>query len=700
MKNRIPALMLAAAVLLAGCGQQGNVPAPVQGPEAPASAGTSGGVRVSGQWDAASAAQIGLDGGFQTNNTAGVSVNGNVLTIAKGGTYVFSGTLENGQIVVDAKDAEVQIVLNGVSLSCAQSAPIYGKDGKITVTLAEGTENTLADGTAYAFPNGGDEPSGALFSKDDLTIGGSGALTVKGQYQHGIITKDDLVIDGGTLTVEAKSDGIRGRDSVTVNGGSITIAAEGDGIQSNNNEDAEKGTVSLLGGTFDITAGSDAIQAETRLEISGGDYNLVTGGGSGDGHYEGETSCKGLKAGTAISVSGGTFTLDTLDDAIHSNGTVDITDGTFTISTGDDAVHGEGAVTVDGGSLDIAKCYEGLEGLSVTMAAGTVHITASDDGVNAADPTAQEGPGGAMLGGRGGMRGGQPPEMAGTNGTEPSEALEVSSGASDGTPGQSGSAAGTASGAPADAGASGSPAKDAAAPPEPPAGMQDGGQPPMGMGGPGGRSSNPDVFIRVSGGTLVVDAKGDALDANGSIYLEGGTVLLNGPTSSGDGALDYDGECTVTGGTFIAAGSAGMAQVPQDASSQPTLMIYFTEKQAAGTAVNLSKQDGSSIVTFAPAKEFQTIVISTPELKDGETVVLSTGGGADLDADGFAAAESWSGGTKLAEITLSGMVTAVSDDGSETTGRGMGGPGMGGGRGGGRMARQTDPAQANTQAQS
>lgn len=615
------------------------------------------------QWDASSAVPIGLSkAGFSANGT-GIAIDGSQLTISKGGTYLLEGEMDNGQIIVDAKDAEIQLILNGVSLSCADSAPIYGKDGKITVILPEGTENSLTDTGEYSYPEGGDEPDAALFSKDDLTIGGPGALQINGKYSHGIACKDDLVITDGILSVTAKEDGIRGRDSLTVNGGNLSIEAGEDGLKSNNDQDADKGKIILTGGTLEIISGCDGIQAETLLDISDGNYQITAGGGSKDLHYEGEESCKGLKAGQEIKISGGQFNLDTLDDAIHSNGSIEINGGKFSVSTSDDGVHGENAVTISDGELLIAKCYEGVEGLNVTVSNGTLHITASDDGINAADPNAkQEGPG------MGGMMGGHWGGNALPNGMpEPPEGMELPKEMPDRMePPEEISQAGQ------------QPSQE-----EPPSGTaQSQGtasndKPLRNMGfpgGPGQRQINEEVYIKISGGTVMIDAQSDAFDSNGNLFLDGGTILLNTPGMGGDGALDCDGNCTLTGGILVAADNSDM--VPGTQSTQPSLAIYFSQEQTAGTTVNLSTTDGNSIITFSPSKNFQHLVISTPELQEGQTVVLSTGGTDQLDGDGFAYQGTWSGGTKLAEITVSGSVTKVSEDGSEVTGmsRGMDGP--------------------------
>ena len=153
--------------------------------------------------------------------------------------------------------------------------------------------------------------------------------------------------------------------------------------------------------------------------------------------------------------------------------------------------------------------------------------------------------------------------------------------------------------------------------------------------------------------------------------------------------MDYDGDCTITDGILVAAGSSGMAMALGTSSTQPSLSIYFSEEQDAGTTVNLSTTEGNSLVTFAPSKKFQNLVISTPDLKEGQTVVLSSGGTDQLDTEGFAYQGAWNGGEKLAEITISGPVTKVSEDGSEVTG--MGGFGQRGRRNRQEMGSSSEP---------
>ena len=237
---------------------------------------------INAEQTAAAAATITLNGGSASVQGKGAAVQGTVITISDAGTYRITGTLDDGQIVIDAgKDDAVTLVLDNANISCSNSAGIYAKQaGTTTLLLQDGTQNSVSDAAQYAYPDGGDEPDAAIFAKDDLTIAGSGTLTVTGSFNNAIGSKDNLLIESGTLIVTAANDGLRGRDSVTITDGNFTIDAQGDGIKSNNDEDAEKGWITLSGGVYQITAGNDGIQAETDMTITGGTYTIVTGGGS------------------------------------------------------------------------------------------------------------------------------------------------------------------------------------------------------------------------------------------------------------------------------------------------------------------------------------------------------------------------------------------------------------------------------------
>lgn len=300
-----------------------------------------------------------LDASYDVNEAVLVdlaSVTGD-YTIASEGVYVFSGTLANGSIIVNAgEEDKVQIVLSGASITNSDGPAIYAVSAdKVFVTAADGTINSLSDGSNYAGDSFGNSPDGAIFSRCDLTLNGTGTLSVNGSNQFGVVGKDDVVIANLTLKVIAASDGIVGKDSVSINGGTIDVTAGGDGIVSENDDDATLGSVLIDGGTLTIT----------------------TGGASAD-------SAKGIKAQSFVTINGGSIVIDAEDDAIHSASALTVTGGTIYLTSGDDGMHSDDLLVISGGDITVAGSYEGIEAGTITISDGTIDVTASDDGLNAA----------------------------------------------------------------------------------------------------------------------------------------------------------------------------------------------------------------------------------------------------------------------------------------------------------------------------
>ena len=359
-------------------------------------------------WKNSSYKTIGLNGSSVTVNGDGLAVQGSVVTISASGVYEITGTLTDGSIVVDVnKDTDketVFLVLNGANIVCQKSAPIYIKGAKKAVILLEnGSNNSVAGGSSYIV-NADGEPSAAIFSKADLTITGSGTLTVRADYNDGITSKDDLKITDGTLIVNAKADGIVGKDSLNVKNGNLTITAGKDGLRSTNETDEGKGNVVIQNGQFTITAANDAIQAYTQLQIDDGKFDLNSGGGypgksisSNNNDFGGrpsqnatitkstdstEESKKGLKAGQCILINGGTINVSSYEDSVHSNNDIAINGGILTLQSGDDGVHADNNILINNGELTIKNSYESLEGTNITINGGRINTTSTDDGIN------------------------------------------------------------------------------------------------------------------------------------------------------------------------------------------------------------------------------------------------------------------------------------------------------------------------------
>ena len=333
----------------------------------------------------------------------GATADGSTVTINSEGTYIISGECSDGQIVVDVADTDkVQIVLNGVNLTSSTSPFLIKQADKVFVTLADKTENTFSDNSSYSLTLDDSTVDGAIFSKADLTINGSGTLNVNGNYKHAIVSKDDMKITGGTLNVKSAGAGIDGKDCVKIKDATISVTSTTDAIRSTNVEDTTtKGFVYIESGTFNLNSTNDALQSSSLLRIDDGTFTITTGGGSSNGATHTDSmggmdrfssssdstdtaSSKALKAADNIKVMGGTFDINSSDDAIHSNNNATISGGTFNISTGDDGVHASATLTIDNGTIDIAQCYEGIEAGDIIVNDGKISLVSSDDGFNAA----------------------------------------------------------------------------------------------------------------------------------------------------------------------------------------------------------------------------------------------------------------------------------------------------------------------------
>lgn len=215
------------------------------------------------------------------DNIDGLSVNDKEVLITRAGTYVFSGTWNDGQILVDiGKESEAVLVLDGVNITNTKSAPIYIKSSeKVKIELADGKENILTDAEFYQFEDPQEnKPNACIYSKDDITIKGNGSLTVNANFNNGIGTSNDLKITGGKITVKAFNNGLKGNDSVTISGGNIDITADADGIKVDNTEEAHKGFVNITGGSIKIKAKDDAIDSVRSVTVNNADVKVSVGG--------------------------------------------------------------------------------------------------------------------------------------------------------------------------------------------------------------------------------------------------------------------------------------------------------------------------------------------------------------------------------------------------------------------------------------
>lgn len=334
-------------------------------------------------WESSDEISVSLSDSSIECDSSGVSISGSTLTITAAGTYLLSGSLSDGQIIVDTEDDDiVRLILNGLSISCSDNSAIYVREADRTmIVLQEDTENYLSDASSYTYAESDDDSNACIYSKDDLILYGDGYLSVSGNYQDGITSKDGLTIYCDLIEVDAVDDGVRGKDYLYITDADLLISSGGDGLKSDNDEDSDLGYITIETGTFDITAGADAMDAETDLSISYAEMDIISGGGSSGSS---SSSTKGLKAGSSISITNGIFDLNTADDAIHSDGDISISEGTYEIASGDDAIHAEDDLDIIGGYFNISKSYEGLESAEgdINIYDGEIYIVSSDDGIN------------------------------------------------------------------------------------------------------------------------------------------------------------------------------------------------------------------------------------------------------------------------------------------------------------------------------
>lgn len=339
--------------------------------------------------DVSGATTIALSGQSATATGTGAEVTDGMVTITAGGTYVVTGTMTEGRILVNVPKEEVTLVLQDASITCSTGSPLYVYKSKATTLyLTEGTASTLTDGTDYTFSDSyssaeEEEPNACLYSKSDLVIAGSGSLTVNANYNNGITGKDTLFIQKASVTVNAVNHGINGKDSLTIKDADITVTSGGDALRSTNDSDTTLGYLVITGSALKLTAGEDGIQAETTLTISGGTATVTTAGGAGQSISD-DISAKGLKAGTQVTVTGGTFQLNCCDDAIHSNGDVTISGGSFTIATGDDGINAAGGSDQSGsGGFGFAPdAFGGSGDYLIRISGGVVTVNVSGDGID------------------------------------------------------------------------------------------------------------------------------------------------------------------------------------------------------------------------------------------------------------------------------------------------------------------------------
>ena len=436
-----------------------------------------------------------------------------------------------------------------------------------------------------------------------------------------LFSNDDLTIYGvGTLTLVGQyNDAISTDDGLLIIGANLNIHALDDGIRGKDYLVIRDANLEVVSGGDGLKSDDDNTEKPGHIQISNSTLVIDSVGDA----ISAEGEVRILSGDITIHSGDSSFNPDTMSaKAIKGLGSVVIEGGSFVIDAADDAIHSNGDIIVNNGDITIASGDDGLHAdLSLSINGGEIEITESYEGLEAQVIT---------------LNGGEVSLLASDDGIN---------------------AAGGADGSGMNGGW----------------GMP-GGQAPWDQGG-----STSDYWVIIHGGNIYVNAGGDGIDSNGSIEMTGGVLLVDGPTMNGNGPLDYMGSFNISGGTLVAVGSLGMAQAPSTSSTQPSIFIGLSQALPASTLIHLHTSSGQGLLTYAPSKEYQSVLISSPELELGEGYSLFTGGSSSGEIENNLYLNgTYLPGTELTQLTLESIITTYG------TNAGPGGGGFPGGSGGRR----------------
>lgn len=589
-------------------------------------------------------------------NTKAVSVKDNCITISAGGTYRLSGKLTKGQVLVTGSE-KVKLYLDGVEITSPSGPALVCTNEKRTIlSLAKGSQNTLTDSADNADTeiNGCNVSACALFAQDKLTINGSGSLTVTGSSVDGIVCKDDLKLVNGTITVEAAQDGVKGKDCVAMFGADLNVTAGNDGIKSTESNDDTKGFLQLEQGSATVQAGGDCLQAETLVWIADGTYHLTSSGTAVNAETGEANSSKGIHCGgnppsgdmpsgnppelpDGETFGGGNFggNGNTPPDNADNRQNAAASDASAIPAA---AMQSTADPSTDAGATAAAATTTAAEdatskgikcGGNLTMSGGSCTIDSTDHAVHAAGTAVFSGTTLEITSDNKGISSHGDLEISGgditihscTEGVESKAEMTISGGN---------------------------------------VRILDASDDGLNTGG----SDSGSHAVTISGGYIYVNASGDGVDSNSTWEMSGGTLLVCGPTSGGDGSLDANGNMTYTGGTLLALSSKGMMEYPESGC-----LIATNCNAAAGEQISIVDKNGTVLATLQSPKAVSDVIYGIGD-SDSADYTIVTGGTYDgtLNEDGYGEGGSVSGGT---EVTANGG-----------TGSMNGGAPAGGGRGG------------------
>lgn len=515
------------------------------------------------------------------------------------------------------------IILNGGGAIVTGSIITITTSGTYTIS------GNLNDGQIIIDAKGTDVVT-LILNNVDITCSSSAPIYVI-NAEETIITlaenTENYVTDGSSYVYEdSTSDepnaAIFSKDDliITGNGALILNANYNNGIQS-------KDDLKITGGNITVNAVNDGIKGRDSIVIMDAEITIDAGADGMQSNNDEDTEKgyiiiesgflditdekDGIQAETSLTINGGDIKISSETKGLKAGVDITINDGNIDINSYDDSINSNNAITINKGTIDLATSDDGIHAdTTLEINGGDINITKSYEGLESSTITINDG-----------------------------NIHLVSN--DDGMNAVSNTDEGTTTGW--------------------------GGRPNQNWETAGNN------YLYINGGYIFVDSQGDGFDINGPISITGGTVIVNGPTRNDNGALDYSNYCEVTGGFLLAVGSSGMAQAPSTSSTQYSVKITYSSTQSANTIVHLETEDGEDILTFAPTKSYQSVVLCLSELEYGETYVVYSGGSSTgSTTDGLYSGGTFTPGTQITTFTISSMVTNVGSGNSEWGG-GMGG---------------------------
>ena len=593
-----------------------------------------------------------FDGATVSIDGVGARLDDGEVLICQAGVYQVSGACENSRIMVKAGSADdVTLLLAGLTLTNPEDEAIYFKTaGTATVVLTAGSENVLTGGiepepaketegttNADERPEEDTATGAALRSICPMTIEGEGYLTVRGYINNGIAADSGLTLSGGTLDVTAVNNGVKSDSDINICGGSVTVHAEGDGVQAGD-------ALDITGGELNVTTGTGAEGAEMKVS----DSLMMGGGGMGGGRgskeasAEADTTTSEKTEETTESTSEEPITKGTSEKAttesaensaeitdsgeneddtpaaenstasremrggmmpgmemnwdaddsgnisrkgLKATNAITISGGIITADTEDDAIHSDGSITITGGELSLRSGDDGIHGeTTLDISGGHTDVLYCYEGLEATAIYISDGytnviatDDGMNAGGMGMMGPGMRPGAS----QEASAEAEANTETNEATTSEE-------------------------------------------------ATETIETIVRITGGIVIVNSGGDGLDSNASMYIEGGTIFVSGPSSNWDSPIDFgegSSEFVISGGSLMAAGYSGMFESPDTTDASQSSVYYIQSEYAPDNAVTvLKKADGTVLGEYAFANSYNGVLISTPDMAAGETYTLTIDG--------------------------------------------------------------------------